>query len=282
MTYRPAPELLFEFLTHSEANILRVYDDAHPKRILAADSKISGTLTGGVGHTGRDVRIGMRVTRTLSLEWLHTDVLNKAVKPLASKVSAAVIASLSDHQYAALLSFVFNLGTGDRYVDGKFVKSTWGIWKILNKGLLDGVPAEMSRFDKMKVDGVLVQKPGLAARRAAEISLWHTADVTASVAHIQAAAEPAPPSNEVRVADTPPTPAAVKPLMESKSFIASAATAVAAAPVMINSVRETIQPYADASPHLQKILGTLAVMAAGLAVLSLVLMWLKNQKAKAA
>lgn len=271
---RPAPQFLYDFLRQHERKMLRVYDDARPKAILKPGDPVNGTLTAGYGHTGKDVFIGLKVTATMAEDWLRDDVLNKAIKPLARKVKATILTSLTDHQYAALLAFVYNLGTGDKYVNGVFVPSTWSIWRVLNSGNLDAVPAEMARFNRMRLKkgGPLVVVQGLVNRRSAEIAIWHTPDEGKGE---EAPAAPAPTSNEVRVADTPPAPSHVDP----KPFAAGAAAAVAAAPAMVNQVRETLQPYADASQIVQQTISTLAAVAAALAVASLIWMWIQRKRA---
>lgn len=268
---RPAPQILFDFLREHEKTVLRVYDDARPKAILKRGDKVEGTLTAGTGHTGSDVWIGLKVTPIMADDWLRDDVQRKAVEPLAKKVKASVIATLTEFQYAALLSFVFNLGTGDAYVKGVFVPSKWSIWKVLNAGRLDAVPTEMARFNRMRLKkgGPLVVVEGLVNRRAAEIALWST-----PVEPVKEAPA-APTSNEVRAADTPPAPAHV----DAKPLAAGVGAAIAAGPAVVNQVRETLQPYADASEIVQKVLSTLAVIGATLAVASLVWMWMQRRRA---
>jgi hypothetical protein len=71
---------------------------------------------------------------------------------------------LSQHQYDALVSFVFNLGAGN------FRSST--LLKKLNKGLYEEIPAQILRWNKARVDGKLTELRGLTRRRTAEAALW--------------------------------------------------------------------------------------------------------------
>lgn len=71
---------------------------------------------------------------------------------------------LTQNQYDALTSFVFNLG------GGAFRSST--LLTKLNKGLYDEVPEQLLRWNKARVDGKLTPLRGLTRRRAAEAELF--------------------------------------------------------------------------------------------------------------
>lgn len=255
---RPIPHaILVPFLKREEADVLRVYDDARPKKILKIGDAVDGTLTAGVGHTDSSLRIGMAVTASMSSGWLRSDLVYKAGLPLERKIGK-VAEALTDHQYAALLSFVFNLGTGDPK------KPEWTIWKRLRAGQLDQVPGEMIKF--VNWDGK--RSSGLVNRRTAEIQLWHTGDpMTADVA---------PPSSVTRVTPTPPTPAAPRKLL-SGPMVTTAGTAIATGAAAISQVSEAITPAAYASEHLMKVVTWLALISAALAVAGLVVTWLKHR-----
>lgn len=268
---RPVPQCAYDFLTGAEADKLVAYRDS------------KGKWTIGRGHTGPEVVEGFTITEAQSLAYLIQDVAIAAGR-LAKVVKATVIASLSEHQYAALISFVFNLGED----------ASWTIWKLLNSGDLAGVPDQMKRFDKETLpDGKVKTVPGLDNRRLAEITLWNTADVPAAVAIVQAAPVTAPPSSETRAAATPPTPPVVKPLAKSKSFMASCATAVAgvaacAAPALqsagvgVQSVRDALTPYVGADSHIVQVQHAMTLILAGCAAATALLLILKHNDDKAA
>jgi lysozyme len=269
---RPIPKIAFDFIRQAEAMRLTGYADS------------TGVATIGVGHTGADVRIGMTITQAQSDAWLAQDLVTAAAR-LAIKVDEAAILRLADHQYAALLSFAFNLGVGGH--------PPWAIWTLLNAGRLDLIPDQIRRFDKAMVNGQLTVVPGLDHRRLAEVALWNTADAAAAVAVIQAAPVAPPPSSQTRAADTPPTPPPVKPLARSKSFAASAATAAAATasaalPLIeqasggVRQVSAAIAPYADGNDLLGRLQQGLTLALAALAVSTVVFLWLKHARAKAA
>ncbi|MGE3622960.1 MAG: lysozyme [Bdellovibrionales bacterium] len=114
----------------------------------------------GWGHT-RTVRSGMRITQE-EAEFLLAEDLRIA----ANAVQRLVTVPLNENQFAALASFVFNVGTGN------FQKSA--MLTLLNKGWYDQVPAQLLRWDRAAGEKL----GGLARRRAAEARLWNTAPWT--------------------------------------------------------------------------------------------------------
>ena len=303
---RQIPELAERFVAQCEGEVLRVYDDARPEHVLQVGEVAIGTLTAGTGHTGADLRIGMAVTADMSRAWRLSDLL-VAAKRLERVADQRRIDALSEHQYAAILSFVFNLGTSGKT-----------IWSLINAGAFDQVPGQIMRFDKVKRDGVLVELPGLIHRRMAEVSVWRTPDVPtsvavaafdqsvelvkanpgdpraplagdtmratlAAVAPIVASAPVVMPSSSLtRDVDTPPTPAGLKSLAKSKSFAAQVGTLVVAAtgalsPVVASvhagatSIEAAIQPYAANVPMVAKVDNVLMIALAVTAALAVVL-----------
>ena len=67
----------------------------------------AGVLTIGYGHTGSDVRDGMTISQN-DAEKLLIDDLSKFQTELAPLVTVLV----TEGQFIALMSFVFNLGIG--------------------------------------------------------------------------------------------------------------------------------------------------------------------------
>jgi len=132
---------------------------AHIKRWegleLTAYRDVAGVLTIGYGSTGEHVKPGMRITEPQAENLLRQDLSR-----FEQAVERFVKVRLSDNQYAALVSFAFNVGVG------AFERST--LLKRLNAGDYASVPAELMRWTK--AGGRRVQ--GLANRRAAEAGLW--------------------------------------------------------------------------------------------------------------
>jgi GH24 family phage-related lysozyme (muramidase) len=223
---------------------------------LSVSADIGGTLDAGYGHDVTGLRSGQGITQRQAELWLKQD-LNTAAARLSKVVDEAVLLALTDNQYAALLSFVFNLGC----------QPTWTIWKTLNARDFDHVPEQMMRFVYCK--GNKVQ--GLVNRRAAEVALWSTQE-PGSVPDV-------PSSAVTRAEATPPLPA--KP----QSVKAHVVTAVCAAGAYCAQYAKPVKDAADqlaaftGAPviaHLSQILLT----AAGIATLAgLVVAFLKNKQA---
>jgi len=122
----------------------------------------AGKWTIGYGHTGPDVKRGMTIIAGRAEELLSADL---AVA--AAAVRRLVRVPLTAHQEATLIDFVFNLG------EGNLAGST--LLRRLNDGLYDHVPAQLRRWTKGVVNGVMKELSGLVIRREAECVLWDTA-----------------------------------------------------------------------------------------------------------
>lgn len=142
MTRRISPEGL-ALIKQWEGCKLRAYKDA------------VGVWTIGYGSTGAHVRPGMTITQAEADNLLIADLarFERAVEKL-------VKVPLSDGQFAALVSFAFNVG------EGALAKAT--LLKKLNAGNYGAVPAELMKW--VNAGGKKLQ--GLVNRRAAEAGLW--------------------------------------------------------------------------------------------------------------
>lgn len=256
---RPIPQAAFAIVRDKEALVLFAYDDAHyPPREVAPGQKIDGTLTAGYGHTGPEVTVGMIVTHDIAEEWLSDD-LYSAYRKLQMKTGADIIEALTENQYAALLDFVFNLGTGSPS------KPEWTIWKRVRAQQFDQVPLEMAKF----VNAGGKKLNGLVDRRNAEIGLWAVSE--------PGTVDSAPPSSVTRANPTPPTASAPG---RSKALIIGAAGTVAGAGPLIDQVTHAIAPYAQHSHYVEKMLGVLAALAAGCAGIGIFYVWLQARNAR--
>lgn len=114
----------------------------------------AGVLTIGYGHT-KGVKAGDCVTKEQAKELLKQDL-----ETCENAISQYVKISLAQHEFDALVSFIFNLGVGAFRSSTLLVK--------LNKGDLQGASDEILRWDKCK------GKPlaGLTRRRKAERNLF--------------------------------------------------------------------------------------------------------------
>ncbi|CBI76841.1 Phage lysozyme [Bartonella clarridgeiae 73] len=126
---------------------------------LKAYQDAIGVWTIGYGHTAQAgepiVQEGMEITH-LEAE----AVLQKDLSQFEQTVEHEVKQSLTDEQFAALVSFCYNVGIE------AFCNST--LLKKLNKGEYEAVPAELQKWTK--ANGKRLQ--GLVHRRAAEAGLW--------------------------------------------------------------------------------------------------------------
>jgi lysozyme len=127
---------------------------AHEGLRLTAYRDAGGVWTIGYGSTG-GVRRGMTITRDQAVLRLYHDL-----DTAESAVNSRVTVPLSQPQFDALVSLVFNIG------GGAFRKST--LLQKLNAGDYAGAANEFNRWVKAK--GRVL--PGLVTRRAAERSLF--------------------------------------------------------------------------------------------------------------
>jgi lysozyme len=129
-----------------------------------------GKWTIGWGHT-KGVKEGDVITKPQAEQFLTEDVsvatgaINKYTKP-------HIIEAMTQNQYDALVSFVFNVGPGG------FRSST--LLKKLNKGDFDGVLFEFPRWNKGYNPKTKRKEivEGLVNRRKVEADLWTTGQAT--------------------------------------------------------------------------------------------------------
>lgn len=133
-----------EFIIKEEGEVLTTYTCP------------AGVWTIGVGHTGKDVKAGMKITKEQSRELLKSDlsrfenIVNKSIK-----------VSLNQHEFDALVSFAFNVG------GGAFSKSAL-VNKINSSAPIREIEAQFRRW----VYGGGKVLPVLQGRREREIKLY--------------------------------------------------------------------------------------------------------------
>lgn len=255
---RAIPPLAVDFVSEHEALRLVAYDDLQPnKRVFSSPEQVKGRATIGYGHTNgvtdMDVVARRTITRDEAKGFLRED-LEEARARLYRRVDAAVIESLTVNQYAAILSFVFNLGAGD-----------WTIWRRLNARQYDQVPAQMARF--VNAGGKKLQ--GLVNRRNAEIALWSREE--------PGSRDLAPPSGMTRTVETPPT---VDRQADKTGTTAQIGAGIAGLSAGAAAVKDTLEPASWYSARLQAIVAALAIFIAICGVVLLIHGWLKKREAK--
>jgi len=151
-----------------ESYVGYVYDDLRPpvngKYREWQGEPVKGTLTIGYGHTNAAAdplkcNQGTRVTQAQALTILANDL-----GPCEATVNTVVKAPIGQHQFDALVSFVFNTGR----LEGT------GLLAQLNQKNYSKVPDEFMKWVKSK--GQTLR--GLVRRRQAEVHLWSTPDHT--------------------------------------------------------------------------------------------------------
>jgi len=210
----------------------------------------------GYGHTGPEVRPGLVITQARAEALLAQDLAEAA-----AIVDRAVTAPLTDAQFGALVSFVFNVGAGrkakgkdpgkDGFVTLKTGKPSTLLVK-LNAGDHAGAAAEFGKWTR----GAGKVMGGLVKRRAAEAALF-LADTETPVTR---SPEPAP---------------GMKPLAKSVTGVSGGgALGLATAAVVIDQARdvsESVRGLLEALPS-----GALGWCVAGLLGVAVVVMLVRR------
>lgn len=124
--------------------------------VLTAYKCPAGVLTIGVGHTGKDVKENMVITKEKSRELLKSDLSR-----FEKAVNTYIKEELKQCEFDALTSFSFNIGVGN------FSKSTLAR-KINGKAPIAEIEKEFRKW--VYAGGKIL--PGLEARREREIKLY--------------------------------------------------------------------------------------------------------------
>ena len=122
---------------------------------LAAYTCPAGKLTIGIGHTGPDVKKGMRITEARAYELLAQDIA-----PVENLLNGLGV-TFTQNQYDALLSFILNIGITN------FKRSTM-LMHIRAGAPAERIAGEFLRWVFITREGKKVQSNGLTARRRAE------------------------------------------------------------------------------------------------------------------
>ena len=162
----------------------------------------------GYGHT-HQVKSGDVITEAMATEYLRGDV-----RHAQQTIERYVKVDLTQSQFDALVSFIFNVGSG------AFRKST--LLRMLNKGNYSGAEKQFKRWNKAKGKALR----GLTRRRADEAELF---------------------SNEENVDDMPQAIDApeIKTKMSSKTNIASGVGVVALGASQLETVSNAVNKITD-------------------------------------
>lgn len=155
-----------EFLRLVEGISLLEYPDSGGEptigvgHLLTRDERLSGKIK--IAGKWVDYRNGLTPNQ---VDALHEQDLAFAIRA----VNNLVTVPLTQNQFDALVSFVFNIGVS------AFANST--LLRLLNKGNYYAVPGQLKRW--VYDNGRIVQ--GLVNRREKEIDLWNGPQVTVAV-----------------------------------------------------------------------------------------------------
>lgn len=142
------PEQATELIRDVEGCKLRAYLD------------ICGNPTIGIGHKMLPHEpLSVTITLLKAEELLDADL-----QTAAACITQLVTAPLNDHQFSALLSFVFNVGVGN------FANST--LLKRLNRKDYNGAAAQFTVWNKGTIQGMRRVIPALTERRIRERDLF--------------------------------------------------------------------------------------------------------------
>lgn len=194
----------------------------------------AGKWTIGYGHT-KGVRSGMRISKAEAETLLVEDL-----EAHGAAVSRLVKADLTQAQFDALTSFVFNLG------EGNFASST--LLKKLNKGDYDGAALEFGKWNKARDKTGLKVFPGLTRRRTAEAALF------SMDAEIESIPQPQKPEA-----------ASLKPLSQSKTM---AGASVAGIGTVLSEAASSIEAIASYSETIKYVFLLLTLAGIGLVAYS--------------
>jgi len=227
-------------VSNSGINVVKKFEGLHKIQedgTIAAYRCPAGKWTIGYGHT-KNVKSGMRITEEEAEQFLHEDL-----EDAGNVVRRYVKVPLTQTQYDALVSFIFNLGSEN------FRKST--LLKKLNVGKYEDVPAEIYRWNKARVDGELRVLPGLTRRRSAEAALF--------------AIDAALPSDGGDLMPQKPLQEALKPLTKSKTM---AGASLAGAGTILSETASQLEGLVSYSNVAQVLFLLVAVAGIGLVAYS--------------
>lgn len=150
--------------TKEVVDLIKVSEGFMPKAYIDP----VGVWTIGYGTTaeagiGIVPKAGMVVT-----EWQASQYLEKVIEKVEADINRYVKVPLTDNQFSALVSFVYNVGIGN------FASST--LLRKLNSRDYLGAANELLRWNKGTVRGQKVVLPGLVTRRAKEREVFLKGD----------------------------------------------------------------------------------------------------------
>lgn len=139
------------FINQEGINLIKKFEGLS----LRAYKDVAGVLTVGYGHTGWDVKLNTIITSDQAEDLLLDDL-----EYFCKVVDDCVKVQITNNQFAALVSFTFNVG-GTALLTSTLLKK-------LNAGDIKGASSEFLRWNK--AGGKVMA--GLTGRRSAERDLF--------------------------------------------------------------------------------------------------------------
>lgn len=141
----------------TEAGLAMMRDIEHLE--LDAFQDEGGVWTIGYGRT-RGVHKGLRITAKVAEQMFRNDVAAFA-RQVAARLPPGVT---NDNEFSAMVSLTYNIGAP--------AYRTSTVLRLHLMGDHAGAGDAFRLFDKQHIDGVLVERPGLLARRNLERALY--------------------------------------------------------------------------------------------------------------
>lgn len=139
---------------------------------LKSYQDLTGIWTIGWGHTGPDIKANLIISPKQAHDYLMSDA-----KAAGDIIRANVTAQLSQQQYDALVSFVFNIGPGHVGTKDGFVWLKSGhhstLLELLNADQMTKAAEQILQWNKAGGKSVY----GLSVRRQAERRLFLTGQI---------------------------------------------------------------------------------------------------------
>lgn len=136
-------------------NLIKTFEQLR----LKAYRDVAGHWTIGYGHLIQSNEHFISITPEQANELLEHDLA-----PVATALNSAVTVPLTQCQFDALASLVFNIGIS------AFKTST--LLKLLNAGNYSGAASQFLRWDKATINGAFVEQLGLRRRRQLEEAIF--------------------------------------------------------------------------------------------------------------
>ncbi len=117
----------------------------------------------GVATIGFGTTQGVKLGQVISMDQAEA-LLQNDLKRFEQYVLSGVKVPLTQNQFDALVSLIYNIGPGN------FKSST--VLRMINEKNLEGIKTSWILWNKIRVKGELVVSPGLVKRRKSELELF--------------------------------------------------------------------------------------------------------------